>query len=162
MNIKLKLFITGCLLVACSVAKSQSTEIPAARLKAAGELLDATGIEAQLPAMYENMFDAFSSQMPAENKAKFKDIIIPYLKKYMSYAAMRPEIAKVYAEEFTDDELKQITQFYLTPAGKKINKNLATLQQKGMAIGQQLVQAHLPELQEELKKAFPGPPPMAH
>lgn len=153
MKFQLKHFAVGLLVVAATAAQAQT--IPAARLKAAEALVDASGVSKQLTSMYSNMVDVSSAQVPADKKPKFKELMMGFLSKYMSYSALKPDLAKLYAQEFTEPELKQITQFYLTPAGKKMTQKMALLQQKGMQIGQQKMQAHLPEFQAQLKKAFP-------
>ncbi|MBS7566189.1 DUF2059 domain-containing protein [Mucilaginibacter sp. Bleaf8] len=144
-----------CLLIVAGTAAKAQTAIPASRLKTAEALVDASGVSSQLTSMYSNMVDVSSAQVPADKKAKFKELMMGFLSKYMSYSALKPDLAKLYAQEFSEPELKQITQFYLTPAGKKMTQKMALLQQKGMQIGQQKMQAHLPEFQAQLKKAFP-------
>ena len=138
------------------VVKAQTpAAIPAARLQAAQDLLTASDLNTQMGAMYANIIEASSAQVPAEKKVKFKEIMTTFLNKYMGYASLRDDMARVYAEEFTEDELKEITKFYLTPTGKKVNQKLAVLQQKGMMIAQQKMQSHMAELQESIKTAFP-------
>ncbi|MDT3403524.1 hypothetical protein [Mucilaginibacter terrae] len=53
---------------------SQEKLIPESRLKAASELLAATGLSTQMDAMYSTMIDANSAQIPADKKAKFKEL----------------------------------------------------------------------------------------
>ncbi|WP_345950101.1 MULTISPECIES: DUF2059 domain-containing protein [unclassified Mucilaginibacter] len=150
-------FLLICLLVlTAGLAKAQTATPSASHLKAAEALLNATDMAAQLPRSYSAIVDASSAQVPADKKAKFKEIMLAFLTKYMNFNAMKPDLVTLYAQEFTETELKQITQFYLTPAGKKVNERLPALLQKGMALGQQKMQAHLPEFQAELQKAF-GP-----
>lgn len=135
---------------------AQQVAVPASRLKAASELLDATGLSTQMDAMYSTMIDANSAQIPADKKVKFKELMTNFLKKYMSYESLKNDLSKIYAEEFTEQELKEITKFYLTPAGKKMNQKMAALMQKGVVLGQSRMQAHLAEFQNELTKAFPN------
>jgi hypothetical protein len=66
-------------------------------------------------------------------------------------------MAQIYAEEFTEAELKQITKFYLTPAGKKMNTRLAIMQQKGIGIAQQKLKEHLPEFQADIEALTKDP-----
>ena len=137
------------------VAKAQTpAAIPANRMQAAQNLLAASDLNTQMGAMYANIIEAGSAQIPADKKVKFKEVMTTFLNKYMSYPSLRDDMAKIYAEEFTEDELKEITKFYLTPAGKKMNKKLAVLQHKGMMVAQQKMQNHMPELQKSMKAAF--------
>jgi hypothetical protein len=145
-------FLTGSAVIA-----QTTTAIPASRLKAADNLLAASGIETQMGAMYENMVTAGSSQIPADKKARFREIMLAFLNKYMSYASIKQDMAQIYAEEFTEAELKQITKFYLTPAGKKMNARVAVLQQKGIGIAQQKLREHLPEFQADIEALTKDP-----
>jgi hypothetical protein len=153
-----KLFVAAAMLFLGTLAHAQTTTSTAAvspeRLKAAQGLLTATDVGNQMTAMYNNIIETSSAQIPEDKKVKFKEVMRTFLNKYMSYASLEPELVKIYAEEFTEQELKDITKFYLTPAGKKMAQKLSVLQQKGMAIGQQRVQAHMAELQESMKAAF--------
>jgi hypothetical protein len=137
------------------MAKAQTTvAIPANRMQAAQNLFVASDLNTQMGAMYANIIEAGSAQIPADKKVKFKEVMTTFLNKYMSYTSLRDDMAKIYAEEFTEEELKDITKFYLTPAGKKMNQKLAVLQQKGMMVAQQKMQSHMGELQESMKAAF--------
>lgn len=149
-----KALFAGGLLVLLSAFASEAQTTPAAkssRLKAAEDLITASNIESQMSSMYANMVGAASGQIPEDKKAKFKTVMLNFLSKYMSFADLKQEMARIYAEEFTEAELKEITRFYLTPVGKKTIEKLPVLQQKGIAIAQQKLQAHLPELQQTMQ-----------
>jgi hypothetical protein len=150
----LKSLFVGALfvLLLASFAQAQTTAtIKPSQLKAAEDLIAASNIERQMSSIYANMVTAASSQIPEDKKAKFKTIMLTFLSKYMSFTDLKQEMARIYAEEFTEAELKEITRFYLTPVGKKTIEKLPSLQQKGMAIAQQKLQAHLPELQQTMQ-----------
>lgn len=46
------------------------------------------------------------------------------------------KIAELYMEEFTQDEIKELTAFYHTDLGKKLAKKQLSLSQKAMMFGQ--------------------------
>lgn len=54
--------------------------------------------------------------------------------------ATMPELyesmAKLYMDEFTHDEIKELLKFYATPVGKKMAEKSGTMSQKGAMIGQ--------------------------
>jgi hypothetical protein len=150
----LKALLAGGVLVLLSTFASQAQTSPAAkstRLKAAEDLITASNIESQMSNMYANIINAFSAQIPEEKKAKYKTVMLNFLSKYMSFADLKQDMTRIYAEEFTEAELKEITRFYLTPVGKKTIEKLPALQQRGIAIAQQKLQAHLPELQQTMQ-----------
>jgi hypothetical protein len=85
--------------------------------------------------------------------------MLNWLKKYMTWDAMVPELTKLYTSTFTDEELKQMAAFYGSPAGKKSLEKLPELMQRTAMIGASLAQPHSDELKaamtarsEELKK----------
>jgi hypothetical protein len=69
-----------------------------------------------------------------------------FLKKYMSWAGLKDDMIKIYADEFTEAELGELSAFYQTPLGKKTLQKMPTLMAKGAELGQRRVQEHLPEL----------------
>ncbi len=76
------------------------------------------------------VLNQFTSMVKSEKVDAFKkelDTSLPEL-----YTAM----AKVYMEEYTHEEVKQLIKFYDTDLGKKVAANSGTLAQKGMAAGQ--------------------------
>ena len=66
--------------------------------------------------------------------------MLNWLKKYMTWDAMVPELTKLYTSTFTDDELKQMAAFYGSPAGKKSLEKLPELMQRTAMIGAGLAQ----------------------
>ena len=74
-----------------------------------------------------------------------------FFTKYMGWQQLRPEMAAIYVREFSETELRDITRFYQTPTGQKMNTKLPQLMQAGMELGQRRVQEHLPELQQAME-----------
>nr|WP_262904578.1 DUF2059 domain-containing protein [Hymenobacter lucidus] len=62
----------------------------------------------------------------------------------------------LYAKEFTEKELKDLTKFYETPVGQKFVTRQAFLMQAGMELGQRRVQENLPELQRAIEAKMKG------
>ena len=74
--------------------------------------------------------DQFAGMVAEDKKADFLkelDGTLPEL-----YSAM----AKIYMEEFTQDEIKELLAFYDTKIGKKMTSKQGVLMQKGMIAGQ--------------------------
>ena len=70
-----------------------------------------------------------------------------FLNKYMGWASLKDDMAKLYMANFSESELNELNKFYQTPLGKKTVQKMPTLMTKGAEIGQKRVQEHLPELQ---------------
>lgn len=74
--------------------------------------------------------DQFSAMVTADKKEAFiKEINETFPELYTS-------MAKIYMEEFTHAEIKDLLAFYATPTGKKIADKSGVLSQKGMIAGQ--------------------------
>jgi hypothetical protein len=76
--------------------------------------------------------------------------MVGWLKKYMTWPAMQPELVKLYAANFTEAEIKQMAAFYGTPTGQKALQGMPAMMQRSAMVGAQLAQGH----EEELKTAM--------
>jgi hypothetical protein len=138
---------------------------------AAKELLETIDMEAQFEVMLDNMLQTQLEQNP--QMVQFEDIFKDFFAKYFTYSALEDKLAELYAESFTAEELKDLIAFYQTPTGKKSISVMPELMMKGMAVGQQIVQEHMPELQQKIiermnenshsdpSQIAPPPPPPA-
>lgn len=134
-----------------------ATPLPASHAAAVQDLFKAVNLEAEVKSMPDAMIASEVSRNPGLEP--FRDVMVNWLKKYMTWQAMAPELTKLYAANFTEDELKAMSAFYRTPAGKKTLQKLPELTQRSAMIGAQLGQAHSEELKalmtarsEELEK----------
>lgn len=75
-----------------------------------------------------------------------------FLSKYLSWASLKTELIGMYAQEFTEPELREITRFYQSPTGQKAIARVPALRQMALDIGQRRFQEHMPEFQEMLVK----------
>ncbi len=129
----------------------------AASAAAAMELFTAMKLQTNIQDTAAAMIDSEVGRNPGLNP--FRETMLTWLKKYMTWDAMVPELTKLYTSTFTDDELKQMAKFYGSPAGKKSLEKLPELMQRTAMIGAGLAQPHSDELKaamtarsEELKK----------
>ncbi len=88
--------------------------------------------------------------------APFKNVMLSFFQKYMGWDSIKDDLAKIYSDKFTVNEMNQLIKFYKTPVGKKSIKLMPYLYEQGSIIGQKRVQQHIGELQkmiaEEAKK----------
>jgi len=161
MKMKLTL-ITICFLALClnksyaqiSDPPSVASEPTAASLNAAGAMLAAAGIDVQFDKSISVVLNQFSAQISEDKQDKFKEIMKTFFAKYCSWEIIKPAICKMYAEQFTESEMKQLTTFYKTPLGIKLSRAQPVLLQKGMALGQQMVMLHKDDLQQMMTDGF--------
>ena len=80
-----------------------------------------------------------------------KDIMLEFFNKHMGWKSVKEDMAKIYMNNFTDNELKKLITFYKTPIGKKAAILVPTLAAEGAAIGQQRLQKNMAELQQMIQ-----------
>ena len=87
-----------------------------------------------------------------------REVLQQYLTKYLSWASVRQETITAYSQAFTEPELKQLTEFYATPLGKKASEKMPQLALIAGQIGLRQAQAHQTELRQMLEeqKSKPG------
>jgi len=111
----------------------------------AKKLLDIMNMEIMLQESIDLSLNAQIQANPAI--APLKDVMNEFLEKYMSYDSLEDDLIKIYAETFTEAELKEINAFYLTPTGKKVVHTMPQLMNKGGELGMQRVQENMAELE---------------
>ena len=122
--------------------------------QAAEELLRTMDIEKQMDSAINQTLALQIKQQPA--LTPYKEVMRKFLGKHISYKALKDDLIQIYVDEFTEPELRQISAFYKTPAGKKMVEKGPALIGKSMKLGMERVAKNQDELkqmiQEESKK----------
>jgi hypothetical protein len=121
---------------------------PAAR-KAAEELLRLMNVEQVIRSGTESAFDAQLKANPL--MAPFRATMQTWVDKYLTWQEFGPKLTQVYAEEFTEPELRELIAFYKTPIGRKTAQLTPLLGKRGAQVGAEVAEAHLPELQQMIQ-----------
>lgn len=132
------------LLLSAALAFSPNAWSDAEAREAALAMMESINMERVLNQTIEQMV-----LMQLRNKPElqqFKDIMLSFFYKHMSYDSVKDEFADLYAEAFTAEELQQIAAFNATEVGQKALRELPTLAAKGAQIGQRRVQENRGEL----------------
>lgn len=94
----------------------------------------------------DGTFEASMKQVfqmiPAEKREAFKKELNEVMDE------MYVDMAIMYAEEFTHDEIKEILAFYETPVGKKIQETMPELTDRAMDESQKLQYKLMPIMQK--------------
>jgi hypothetical protein len=81
-----------------------------------------------------------------------------FLARFVSWGALRDDYAEIYAGAFTEEELREMTAFYRTPAGQKLARAQPQLTLATAQVGERLVRAHLDDFQQILARHLPAEP----
>lgn len=73
-----------------------------------------------------------------------------FFSKYIGWDALKKDLAGMYMQTFSEEELKSINDFYITPTGQKMINELPQLVQQRNQLAMQRLQANITELQQIL------------
>jgi hypothetical protein len=129
-------------------------------MSAARAFVEASGAAAQfdqvMPLMADQMSKAFRSLAP-NRASEIDETMAEVVKRFISRKAeLIDEIAAIYADKLTVDDLKEITKFYQSGAGRRMVEILPEVTRRAAAVGQnwgQRIGAEISsEMRRELKK----------
>jgi uncharacterized protein len=88
--------------------------------------------------------------------------VIELVAQELSWDKMKNEQIALYAETFTEPQLKDLVAFYKTPSGQAYIEKQPELMKRSMEITQKMLNQVIPKIQamaDELKKGGDQPPP---
>lgn len=143
---------------AAAPAPAVATPDPA-RIEAARDLMNVTGVSRQLDGMLDAMKQGFARGANANNSeagGKMSAEFDAVLGKFASYKEeMITDFAVLYAETFTAEEMKTVADFYRSGAGAKFISMTPELMKKGASIGMKYSE----KIIQEMKAVAPAPAP---
>lgn len=93
-------------------AQTTTTDFKPSHLKAAEQLLLTMGTDKQFDDLANKMANATSTQrVPMEYRALYLKVMKVFVGKYVTWDLLKDKIEKLYAAEFTESELNQLTDF---------------------------------------------------
>ena len=127
---------------------------PAENLAAARELIQvmkATDqFKALLPTIFEGLKPAFVQGRP--EMAKDYDAIMPIIINGATQRlnSLADSLAEIYGQNFSVDDLHNLTAFYRSPTGQKLLERQPIIARASMAAGQQFGQKLVADLKEQI------------
>jgi hypothetical protein len=156
-------FVTFAVLIAAAVfaagpvraQTAQPTPSPEA-IAAARELIQVIHATDQfkviLPTLFQSLKAAIVQDRPDVEKAYDEMIPIFNKKAEQRLDELATVIATVYANNFTADEIHDITAFFRSPTGQKFVQRQQTVLQQSMAAGQQFGRELANDVQQEMSQ----------
>ena len=123
--------------------------------KAAEELLTVTQADKMIDAVYSQMDTMFANM--AKNMGiteaqkpiaeKYMKRITQLMREELVWDKLKTQMVGAYVAVYTEDEIKEITAFYKSPAGIKMIAKMPELMQASMQITQNQMQQIMPKIQ---------------
>lgn len=104
-------------------------------------------MQGQMRGMMEEQFKSYATCEAAQPVLReFSGKLSDRMMGYLTDENLKVDIAAVYADVFTVEELRGVIDFYRSPIGKKLIERMPELMQKSMVITQDRMKAMMPEL----------------
>jgi uncharacterized protein len=155
----IRLSMSAVVVFALQVIPLQAQKAPAAdpaRVAAAKELMAAAGVSKQfdaiMPLLFNQMKGLFLQQVPTQQK-ELNEVFEAVLGRMSARRQeLIDEIAGLYAQRLTTEELKEITRFYSTGVGAKFIQLQPELAGQSSVIGQKWGQKLGAEVEREIRQ----------
>jgi hypothetical protein len=120
------------------------------------ELMQATHYERNMQAMQSQIRTLMQAQFAELEECaaakpvmrEFADAVTDKLNATLMSEDLKVDIAALYAEVFNEEELREITEFYRSPLGRKMLDRMPELMQKSMQVSQERMKPLMPELKK--------------
>ncbi len=128
-----------------------------AHLQEVEKLFKLTQMEKKIDESVDSVLQLQLRQNP--QLAKHSTEMRNFFTKYIGWNALKTDLAAMYMQTFSEDELKAVNDFYITPAGQKVITALPQLVQQRNQLAMQRLQQNIGELQKIIAPPAPAPAP---
>jgi hypothetical protein len=108
-------------------------------------------LRASFSGFLEPALDAMKKEgMPDAARAEMRKAFTEWFNEDVKWAEIKPQLVKIYAHDFTEEELKTLLVFLQKPLGQKVMAKLPLVMQDGALAGQQYFMSKQDSLKEKL------------
>ena len=144
------LYLLG-LLVALSTpaaAQEAARSFTPSHMAAAREYLEVVNIQKVAATGAETMMEQQIDSNP--QMAPYRAAMMSWAREIFASDEARDAFSRLYAEEFTEAELRELTAFFRTPLGKRLADSQTSMARRGSELGRKLAEAHQGDLMARL------------
>jgi uncharacterized protein len=117
-------------------------------------------IKQMIPAQVEEMAKSSGGAADAAAKVSAQTVkLMAMMEKEWTWEKVKGEYVGLYAEMFTEDELKGVISFYKTPAGMAFINKQPELVKRSMELSRKMMNEIVPKIQELIKEVEPSQSP---
>ena len=113
-------------------------------------------IKQMLPGQVEKMTTATGETNISSSLSSKTVEMMDVMFSEMSWDKMKEQYIDLYAQTFTEDEMKGIIAFYKSPAGQSFIKKQPELMKKSMEMSQKMMSKLVPKIQEMTRQMNSG------
>ena len=142
--------LAGCFLLAAGSGPADD----ASHRQEVETLFRLTQMETRVAESVASVLDIQLRQNPG--LAEHKRAVEGFLERHIGWEAMKPALVEMYLAAFTEEELRQMNAFYITPTGQKVLTRVPELVQQRNRLAMQRLQENIGELQRDVEAAAAG------
>ncbi|HET7232728.1 MAG TPA: DUF2059 domain-containing protein [Longimicrobium sp.] len=133
---------------------ARAQEPTPARLAAAEQLVNSADMQRN----YQRTMDAMIQSQIRQNPmmAQFEATLRAFFGKYLDWASVKPDLVRVYALTYTEDEMRQLMAFYQTPLGRRLLETTPEIAARSAEATQRRLMEHMPELRQQIMQQMQG------
>ncbi len=153
---KLILLLSLALSASATFAQEQS------HTDAAKDLLDLMNADQSIEQAYDQMYVQMSGlanqlgiteeQRPMFDRYMEKMVVV--MKEEMNWKKMEPHLIRAYVSVYSEDEIRELNEFYASPLGQKFISKMPELMEATMAMTQDMMGEMIPRLTEIQKELY--------
>lgn len=148
----MKTLILAAALLLCAAVPAAAQEEPTAGEEAAArELLEASRTRENMALTLQGMMErGMGEDLPPE----VRDVLKRFFQDEFRYEDMEPGLVRMYADLFTEEEIRALTAFYRSPAGQRMAELTPEIAVRSQQISMAIMEAATPRLMEMLQEAM--------
>ncbi len=147
---RIVIVVAGVLAFATATAQEESHR------DAARELLKAMNAEQTIEESYNQVLpqlEAMGQQMGVSDEERaifnrYLDRMVAALREELSWEKLEPGMVQTYASVYSEQELRDLVEFYESPLGQKFIRKMPELMTATMQLTQDMMQDFVPRVQE--------------
>jgi hypothetical protein len=144
-------FVSGCAIHQAVSSELKKLALPSSSkgqfLNRTLEFLEITDSEALYDATIKMVLDSHGTLL-----GPFKTTLEQFMAQCCSYSSLKYELAEIYMQEFTLNDINRMIRFYSSPIGKKLTEKQSVLMAKAKELGERKVREQLPKLQAMIQQ----------
>jgi hypothetical protein len=148
-------YLISLLLAACLILPGLTVADDKGHVEQVEILFKLTRMEQKINESVESVAQLQLRQNPA--LAAKSDQLMAFLERHIGWNAVKADLYAMYMQTFTEDELKAINDFYITPLGQKVIVIVPQLVQERNRLAMQRLQENIGELQQIMSADQPHP-----
>ncbi len=115
-------------------------------------------VKQMIPAQRERMKQATGQTNMPSNVSNQVDSMMDMMAQELSWDKMKADYITLYADSFTEEEMKGIIAFYKSPAGVAFITKQPELMKRSMELSQKMIMQIMPKIQAMTKELIETPP----